>query len=190
MKTFCTTTLSLLAAANAVENTAPVISLSLDAYTSTHQGHGTDSEDHSLCGNDAAALAARNTDAATASECIEYDAHVTEASKAAHASTVDGTTYKTSHPHSFAAKGPVGTGAAADERRLAKLGEAELLEQHGTVVGREENGVDQLQQAALWRQRRRGRRGPAELQLRRRVSVLQQDAPRPIDARRGAARPR
>ena len=33
MKTFCTTNLSLLATANAVENTAPVISLSLDAYT-------------------------------------------------------------------------------------------------------------------------------------------------------------
>ena len=69
MKTFCTTTLSLLATGNAVENTAPVISLSLDAYTSTHQGHGLDSEDRSLCGNDAAALAARNTDAATAPEC-------------------------------------------------------------------------------------------------------------------------
>ena len=49
MKTFSAAT--LCAAAFAAENTAPVISLSLDAYQPTHDGHGTDSENHNLCGN-------------------------------------------------------------------------------------------------------------------------------------------
>jgi hypothetical protein len=33
-----------------------VISLSLDAYQPTHDGHGTDSENHNLCGNSTTAV--------------------------------------------------------------------------------------------------------------------------------------
>jgi hypothetical protein len=54
MKTFSAAT--LCAAAFAAENTAPVISLSLDAYQPTHDGHGTDSENHNLCGNSTTAV--------------------------------------------------------------------------------------------------------------------------------------